>query len=119
VSRDRLWRAGAAFLFILPGAEAEAERLTSCMEEAEAIAKVDDGWLRSRVDAHAVSVNTNPVRARIYHSYTKGGFVYCQYRAEEGSAKNLVYKYPCGGARRASTGHLHAYVCEGSPAELP
>jgi hypothetical protein len=119
VRRDRIWRAGVASLLILPVLEVEAEHLTICMEEAEAIAKVDDEWLRTRVHAGAVSVNTNPVRARIYHSYSKGGYVYCQYRAEEGPAKNLVYRYPCEAARRASTGHLHAYVCQGSAADRP
>lgn len=101
------------FMSFVPLIHADATRITSCMRQLTIETQISNDWLRRNISGDAVATNINNVEVNIYHSFiTKDGYVHCQYKSRNGDIPNLVYKYPCPGARKdPAGGYEHRYIC--------
>jgi hypothetical protein len=91
---------------------AQAAVARSCAKQVTVDVQLTDSYLKSSVDSSASFVNINQVPLQITGSSIDGEYVKCFYKSQRGDIANIVYKFPCKGAKKGATSYVDSYWCQ-------
>jgi cell division protein FtsB len=93
-------------------ATAQAAVARSCAKQVTMDVQLTDSYLKSSVDNSASFVNINQVKLYISGSFISAEYVKCAYKSQNGDIPNIVYKFPCKGAKKGATSYVDSYWCQ-------